>query len=195
MSQPVTENQSLEQALETVTLTVDADNYILSLSSNWEAVAAAGNAADSLACQKVIGKPLHEFISSDTTRMYVETCLKLCRLKKATLFRPYRCDSTTHKRFMELQLTPLDNQVVEMKHFLLKQEPFETPLHFEDISHDAHALPQLLRCSMCNKVRPIQGDHWSAPEHYQTGSGSTPVIHTICPDCNGMVWQKRSRPR
>jgi hypothetical protein len=187
--------ESPSPVLETVTVTVDADNHIIGLSSNWEAVAEAGDAAASLASHKVIGQPLHEFISSDTTRMYIEACLKLCRLRNSSIFRPYRCDTPTHKRYMELQLTPLAHKAVEMKHFLLKEEPFETPLHFEDISHDAHALPQLLRCSMCNKVRPIQGEHWSAPEHYQPVKHSTPVIHTICPDCNALVWQKRRHPR
>lgn len=180
-----------------VSLTVNRYNKIIALSSNWEAVAAEGGAAETLASENVIGQELEAFIHSDTTRMYIESCLKLCRLKNEVLFRQYRCDSPTHKRFMELQLTPLKDGAVEMKHFLLKEAPFEVPIDIEEVAAESatHA-PQYVRCSMCNRLKPFGSDKWMPPEDlHLTQRQSLKVIYSVCPDCLNAIWHKRSHAK
>ncbi len=180
---------------ETVIVQVDKDNIITRLSSGWDQAAADGQAADSLAQNKVIGLPLRHFITSDTTRMYVESCLKLCRLRQQVLYRPYRCDSPTHKRFLELQLTPLAEQAVEMKHFLLKEEPFERPVSIEDITN-AEITPAgtYVRCSFCNRLKSMKNEHWTLPEQVALQpSQALRVIHSVCPDCKDAMWHKRTQ--
>lgn len=178
-----------------VVVVVNRFNKIISLSSNWTEVAAEGGAEQILATDKVIGKDLDSFISSDTTRMYIESCLKLCRLRKQTIFREYRCDSPTHKRFMELQLTPLDDGVVEMKHFLLREEPFDVPIDIQEVSQYP-TKAQYIRCSMCNRLKQTGTDEWVAPESlHMEFRRSLPVIHSVCPDCMNALWQNRTKPR
>ena len=177
-------------------IVVDRYNLITDLSSSWDDVAAEGHAEKALARHKVIGKELDAFIASDSTRMYIDSCLKLCRIKKQVLFRPYRCDSPTHKRYMELQLTPLADGAVEMKHFLLKEEPFPHPVNVNDVSADMNRVNfQFTRCSMCNRLKKVGTEKWVAPEKLiPQQQAPVNVIHSVCPDCLNKLWQKRKTP-
>lgn len=183
-----------------VSLIVDRHDVIESVSSSWTAVAEQGGAAESLLPDKVIDRPLAVFIRSDSTRMYIESCLKVCRLKQQVLFREYRCDSLTHQRFMELQLTPLDNLAVEMKHFLLREVPFAKPVRLKDVSDQPEGQPKglphrFVRCSMCNSLKAVGSHHWVAPENLsQPLAVPIPVIHSVCPACLNKIWQKRQYP-
>ena len=172
---------------------VDANNCITSLSDTWSKTAKDGGAADDLAVHRVLGQPLRYFITSDTTRMYVEASLQLCRVRQEVLFRPYRCDSPTHKRFMELQLTPLPEKAVEMKHFLLREEPYTEPVYFQEISFKRRKpAGTCLRCSFCNRLKPLEQETWMPPEEVnQSYVSPLQVIHTVCSDCKGQAWQPR----
>jgi hypothetical protein len=61
-------------------LVVDRFDRIVSVSSNWDGRAHAQGGSAQLYEQALIGQALSRFIRSDNTRMYVEACLKLCRL-------------------------------------------------------------------------------------------------------------------
>ncbi len=187
---------ALELRQLTVALEVDAHNIIRRLSDSWIATASEGGAAASLAPERVLGQSINCFITSDTTRMYVEASLQLCRVRQEVLFRPYRCDSPTHKRFMELQLTPLPQRAVEMKHFLLREEAFQQPLNLEEISHlSQKPKGACLRCSFCNRLKPLELNRWMPPEEInQSYVSPLQVIHTVCPDCKGQVWKPRADP-
>lgn len=182
-----------EQTLEVV---VDRYDRIQSLSTNWDEVAEQGGAGEQLAQQKVLGQTLAGFIKSDTTRMYIETCLKLCRLRQEVLFREYRCDSPTHRRYMELQLTPLPDGAVSMKHFFLYEVPFEKKVTIKDVSDDtlkqAVANYQYIRCSMCNKLKPLGQEQWFEPDALKVSAQQAiNVIHSVCPDCQNKLWSSR----
>ena len=182
-----------------VAITVDRYDRVLSVSSNWQAVAEEGGVGEALAPVNVIGYELSQFISSDNTRMYIEACLKLCRLKNEVLYRAYRCDSPTHKRFMELQLTPLKEGAVEMKHFLLREEPFDQPIYVKDVTKSVPPSAKTgfhyYRCSMCNKLKAPTEVEWILPEVLNlTLPEHIHVIHTVCPVCQQSIWKKRRKP-
>lgn len=168
-----------------LTMQLDADNRIVYVSSNWEEVAEQGQAGQTLAEAKVLNQPFSQFVADQATRLYYETCLSLCRLKQQTLIRAYRCDSPTHKRFMELQLTPLENGWVEMKHFLVRSEPFKFAVNLHDVSHQQPNQPyQFTRCSLCNRLKGQTSDDWQPPEWLgDIGDQPLNVVHTICPQC------------
>ncbi|WP_044413683.1 hypothetical protein [Thiomicrospira microaerophila] len=179
-----------------VALVIDQDDVIQSVSSAWEQVADKGGASESLQTEKVIGQPLSQFIRSDATRMYIEACLKVCRLKQQVMSREYRCDSPTHKRFMALQLTPLAEGAVEMRHFLLREEPFDYPVNLEDVTPSEQTTEikpySYVRCSMCNSLKKVGTQDWTLPEHMgRQLMAKTKVIHSVCPVCQNKIWQKR----
>lgn len=176
-----------------LSVTVDRFNKIIALSDNWLQVAEQGHAEVSLQQDKVIGKELDQFISNDTTRMYIDSCLKLCRLRKQTIYREYRCDSPTHKRFMELELTPLAEGVVVMKHTLTWEEPFEQRVDIKEAA-SINLSPQYIRCSMCNRLKQPQSDNWVKPEVLKP-QHPLAVIYSVCPECMNTLWQTRGKPQ
>lgn len=179
----------------TTSLTVDRNNCIVDIGDGWEEQAKLGHAEIALKRETVISNYLCDFIQDDNTTMYIEATLSLCRVRKETLYRPYRCDSPSHKRFMELELRPLTNNQVQMTHFLLKEEPFQTAIVIDDITKtttNKAASNYYLRCSMCNSVKAPQSDEWQEPETIpEEKKPHLKVIHTICEKCKGTIWHKR----
>lgn len=178
----------------TVSVRVDRFDRIIAVSENWNEIAEQGEALQSLDSKKVLGQPLVNYIRDDATSMYIEACLKLCRVRNQILSRNYRCDSPTHKRFLELVLTPLPQKSVEMTHYLLKEEPFAHRVDIEDVTDTANQKPfQYVRCSMCNALRQIGTDQWQDPaslSHQQNQAFK--VIHGICPVCKTKKWHAHS---
>lgn len=177
-----------------LTLQVDADNRIVWVSPNWEELAEQGQAGQQLAEPKVLNQPLSQFVSDDETWRYYETCLNLCRKKQQVVIRPYRCDSPTHKRFMELQLSPLEKGWVEMKHFLIRSEAFEYAVNIQDVTHQqATQSYQFTRCSLCNRLKAQNQKDWQSPESFGAQFVEpVKVIHSICPDCQKTALQAES---
>lgn len=171
---------------------VDADNRIVWLSSNWDEVAEQGQAGKQLAEAKVLNQPLSRFIADKATWHYYEYCLNLCRTKQQVLVRSYRCDSPTHKRFMELQLSPLDQDWVEMKHLLVRSEPFEFPVNIHDVTQQSTEPYRFTRCSLCNRLKDQESERWQTPDSFgDKFVQPVKVIHSICPDCQKTPWQAR----
>lgn len=181
----------------TTSLVVDRRNTIVALGSGWAHEAALGEAEQSLAESRVLGKSLAGFIRDDATVMYVSTYLELCRLRSEVIYRGYRCDSPTMKRFMEVELTPANDGSVTMTHYLVREEPFECEVHIKDVSRAHGTAPQrgfLLRCSMCNHLREPGTAIWLAPEVLREPHGADNplrVIHTVCEACQDTDWRRR----
>lgn len=178
-----------------VSLTVDRFDRIIALSDNWQAVAQQGQAEKLLNLQAVIGRHLGYFIRGDDTRMYTEASLKLCRARQEVLYRHYRCDSPSHKRFMKLQLMPLPNKAVQMNHFLLKEEAFDHPVHIDDIGEkflpENNGILNFVRCSMCNSLKRVGSNKWFDPDKLTADDANhVAVIHSICPDCKTQAWHR-----
>ena len=141
----------------------------------------------------IIGKSIFDFICDDVTRMYLRTMLQSVRLIPRVLQRPYRCDSPTEKRFMEMTLELESNSWVRISHKLLRTEPIATPILFKSVT-TANKIEQSssyaayhVRCSICNRVRLTSGKDWrdvdKLPPEDITGIESLRVIYGVCSDC------------
>ncbi len=99
---------------------LDADNRVVAVSEYWD-VHAMMYQAPSLLAKNIIGKPLDSQISGDVTQMFTDTMITSARIQGKSLTRRYRCDSPTHKREMEMVLTPLANGNMRIAHQLLTE--------------------------------------------------------------------------
>lgn len=185
---------------KTTSIVVDKNNFIVGLGDGWNEEAQKGKALQALAFDKVLEHRLSSFIKDDNTVMYIEACLSLCRVKKETLYRSYRCDSPTQKQFMELELVPLEQGKVQMNHYLLKTEDLERPFYVEDVTNkiDKKQKPlkrnYVLRCSMCNSIKPPNQDEWIELTAYlkmPQAKTHEQVIHTVCEKCKNKTWEVR----
>lgn len=175
-----------------ITLTIDQHNMIQSVGGEWNHAAQEGGALDILSTEKVIGKNIEIYLGSDTTQMYYDALYKLCRLKKETITRDYRCDSPTHERYMKITLIPLENSAIEMQHVTIKEIPFKHAVHIEDMKDSSiKNIAYTKRCSICNRLKYPNSEVWSFPEELNDKKPlHIKVIHTVCPDCKNKNWLK-----
>jgi hypothetical protein len=127
----------------------------------------------------VIGRPLHQFISGDPTRMYMDAVLQAVRLMGQPRRLRYRCDTPTVRRTLEMTLVPLDGGGVRIAHGLIEQQPRLRPLVCVPDERPA-ATGGLWRCSLCLRLQRA-GQPWRAPE--PVASPRLAVRYTVCPRC------------
>lgn len=171
-----------KQFLEKVSYKIDGQNKIIEVYDSWEKAAEVGKAAKDLDPNQIIDKYILSYVSGDLTKVYYYIMYTECRRLQKKLSLTYRCDSPTHKRFMEMEMTPGDQNTITIENYLLKEEPFEHPINIKDETDNLLSLTQILRCAICNSLK-IEGE-WLLPESVIAEKEKEyRVIHTICPTC------------
>lgn len=165
---------------------LDARDRIIEVSGEWDRFA-CDNGAEELAMDSVIGVPLRSFISGDVTRMFIDTMHARVRLSGRPMTVPYRCDSPGVKRFMEMSLAAIGNDLIS-EHRLLSEHVMPRALVFRSADGRPHAWTK--RCSMCNRLsmpggRLIEPDEF-AETKYPDGE-AVGVIYFVCEDCKSKI--------
>jgi hypothetical protein len=160
---------------------IDAAGRVTAVCPEWDAVARqAGGAAGALQAG-VIGRPLHQFISGDPTRMYMDAALQAVRLMGQPRRLRYRCDTPTVRRTLEMTLVPLDGGGVRISHGLIEQQPRLRPLVcLPDERLAGEGAGVLWCCSLCLRLQQA-GQPWRAPD--LVASPRLVVRYTVCPRC------------
>jgi len=183
--------RTLTKGYDKVTVSIDKKNVITDVGGAWIKSAATAYSLGALHPKKIIGKPIENFLGGDVTQMYYDALFKICRLKQATITRQYRCDSPTHQRFMQVTLSPEQDNSVAMLHETLKEIPFKNSVTVTDINSEVnHTIKKYLkRCSICNRLLNPMTNKWEFPEEInQDAPVDVFVIHTVCPDCKEKNW-------
>ncbi len=166
---------------------LDANNCVVAVSEYWD-VHAMIYQTPSLLAKNIIGKALDSQISGDVTQMFTDTMITSARVQGKSLTRRYRCDSPTHKREMEMVLTPLANGNMRISHQLLTETAWQ---HSRTMLTQAKPRKtRLKRCSMCNRL--LDGKEWVNQDDYlalhpEWGQTELSVYYGICPDCNAGI--------
>ena len=173
------------QRTDIVGYTVDRTDTIVAVSGQWDAFARE-NGGEKLLASAVIGRKLDQFINGDATRMFVRTMIMSARTLKRPIYRPYRCDSSKDKRFMEMTILPREDGMVEVIHRELHHEPLAQKIPLivapKGSSGTFHK-----RCSLCNRIE-TQGvwneiDEALNTNRLEPGTRSLKVVYGVCPDC------------
>lgn len=94
------------EGYDRVEFVVDRNNRICEIGEGWEDAARTGGAEGVLSRDVVLNTPIELCMHDDNTQMFYDAVFKLCRLRNEKMWREYRCDSKTHKRFMRVTLIP-----------------------------------------------------------------------------------------
>jgi hypothetical protein len=178
-SEPVGEQTSA------LSYTIDRADTIVAVSGAWDDFARDNDGA-AIVSERIIGQKLDQFIHGDETLMFVRTMIMSARVLQRPVHRPYRCDSPSLKRFMEMTVQPRPEGIVEVIHRELRSEPIACKIPVVAESPGARA-PFVKRCSVCNRVRAK--DVWSeideAAQAKRLPADVAPlkVIYGVCPDC------------
>lgn len=137
--------------------TIDSENRIVSVSSNWLSFALENHAGESCHPDRVINEPLWKFIDGSETRYLYELCIAKVRNQKRSMILPFRCDAPDRRRYLELKITPRPREEIEFASRILQEEPRETVKLLE---HDVARSGTLIKiCSMCKKIE-LSKDVW-----------------------------------
>lgn len=164
---------------------VDRNDIIVALSDDWDATI-NDHHDPKLLSRSLIGKPLSDFISGDVSMMFTETMIASARVQQKPIIKPYRCDSPTRKRRMQMILTPFLEGHVRVEHQQVTETPWQHPMHMRTVG-TRQRVGKIKRCSMCNNL--LDGEAWVTQDayfanHIQTNPESLAVFYGICPNCS-----------
>lgn len=171
------------QKLQTVSYRIDRNDKIIVLWGDWYTSALTGNEPSLAHPASVVDKSLFDFISDKPTRKFYKKLFKRCRELMISQEIEYRCDSPTHKRFMKMEITPRENESLDLVNTTLLEIPFITPVHIKTVHPDSDDI-SAHRCSICNDLKLVGTRHWIKPSSFRfQGKNTFTVTHDVCDTC------------
>lgn len=164
--------------------TIDRNDNIVDLNDAWLRFALENNAPH-LTYQAIMGHSLWSFIAGPETHHLYRLLLKQIRQSQQRVVFTHRCDSPTLIRYIQMEIVPTANGVVEFRNQLLLQKHRDPiPLLDPTVQRTSELLKM---CSWCNRL--LCDQTWLLLEeaiNYMGlfGSSQLPQItHGICPAC------------
>ncbi len=174
---------------------IDESNTIYWLSSNWMDFANLNGATESCLPENVIDKKLEAFIEGEQTISLYSTILDHVRSNNKSISFPFRCDAPEYRRFLELEIVPLQNQHVEFRSILRWSEHRKSiSLLRQDIDRSNE---MLVICSICKRAQ--QDTQWKEIEevvrelHLGEPRKAPTLTHSYCDKCLSVVKQSLKR--
>jgi len=167
---------------------IDANNLVTMVSKEWLRFAQE-NSATHLTQNSILGKPLFDFIADAETRHLYQMVINKVRRSGVSLTVPFRCDAPALRRFMQLVITPLQNQHLQFVGEILREEP-RVPVLLLD-NHSARSDQFLTICSWCKRVKVL--DNWLEVETAVSELGLfndtllPRLTHGMCQNCKESI--------
>ena len=134
----------------TCTYWLDTEERITDVDGNWLEFARENEGEESCLPDLILNRPLWAFIHDEETRHLYEIIIEKVRSRGKPVTIPFRCDSPSKRRYLELTIKPLPQGRLEFQTKLLKVESRE-PVAL--LREDAPRSSQHVRiCSFCKKV-------------------------------------------
>lgn len=178
-----------------VTYWLDRDDNIVKVGGAWDRFARENDGPDARA-DAVVGRPIWDFVSGDTARMWLESLLGYTRLHGKAVSRNYRCDSPEVRRFLSMNVSREDRHHLRVEHVVEAIEPRDRAVGI--VAATARTAHTRLRCSICGRIKG--GDTWCEPDDPtladQPGAprnGFT-VIYSVCAECQMLLPHAAVRP-
>lgn len=153
----------------------------------WDRFALANDGAAATG-EKIVDRPVWDFVQDAATRMWLESLIALVRLRSVSIQRPYRCDSPDMKRFMQMNIVPEDEGILRVEHSLVRCEPKSRSVWIDSFSKANSDVR--VRCSICGRVRLDK--EWIEPDRLSSstsrgGIAKLAVIYGVCDDCKTLA--------
>jgi len=139
-----------------ITYRIDKDNKIFFLSDEWELFANENSASD-LTVESVINQSLFDYISDKECQHIYQILINRSRTKKEKLEFSFRCDSPDKRRFMLMKMTPMQDESIEFKSCIVREEIRDPILLLDKEIERSNDF--LTICSWCNKIK-VNEEEW-----------------------------------
>jgi hypothetical protein len=165
---------------------LDADDRIVGVNEAWSAFALANAGDRSLLPPAILGRPLWEQVTDETTR---QLYLRLHERVRAGATPPpirIRCDSPAERRLLEMTLVARPAGAIEVRTRTIRLEHRATVALLDRGAHRSERL--LVICSWCGRL-PAGARRWLEVEEALPALGvfeadALPRLsHGICEDC------------
>jgi hypothetical protein len=165
---------------------IDNKDRITHVNERWLLFAQENDAAVSCHPDKIINRPIWEFIAGIETKHLYEIVLKKVRETQKSITLPFRCDAPSKRRFLELHITPASQGILEFASTLIREEPRDT---VELLERDVPRADEFVRiCSTCKKME-LPGGCWVEVEDAVVAlqlfekSKLPQLTHGLCREC------------
>ncbi|WP_446010588.1 hypothetical protein [Candidatus Electrothrix sp.] len=171
---------------------VNRNNQIEFTDKAWEDFAGQ-NGGEKLMNEMVLYRDISSFISCARCQELYDMLINSVRGTRKAIEFPFRCDSPDMRRFMKMEMIPLDQEKIEFTSYTEKEEA-RPPIYLLDIS-----VPRseeiITICSWCKRIK-TDNAHWldmeEAVEKMELfNSNCLPKLsHGICSSCFETVMKK-----
>jgi hypothetical protein len=164
---------------------VDHDDVVSEVSSGWDDFARLNNGIE--ACREyIIGRPIYNCIAGSEVESFYQQVFDKTRSSGVPISVPFRCDSPSDKRFLNLTVTDYGKGVLECNSKTLAVVPRAEPIEVMLVSGGVSAAA-LYMCGVCKAVH-LRANLWRELDTVSSliDPGSLrkrPFVQTICPSC------------
>lgn len=154
---------------------------------------ATDNDASNLTVEQVYGTSIWDYIAGYEVKYLYEMLFDAVRTRRRGVTIPFRCDSPTRRRFMELRIEPLDANALSLTGTMFYEESRPYSSLFDNKVKDADSYLRI--CSWCKRV-DVGDDVWleveDAVRELDLFDDASPpgLDHSICLDCLAHVHNK-----
>jgi hypothetical protein len=164
---------------------LDEEDLIKDVSEGWDAFALRNNGKE--ACKEhVVGRPIYGCIAGGEVESFYQQVFSKTRSAGNAVSIPFRCDSPSDKRFLNLTVAAEANGDLKCTSKTLAVVPRAEPIELQLVTGQGSA-SALYMCGLCKGVH-LRANLWrelevvAACEDINTFS-KRPFVQTICPSC------------
>lgn len=174
-----------------VVYTIDSNYSITSVGPEWDEFAIE-NEAENAVAERVRGRAIWEFISDETTRELYRMALERVSEWGQPISFPFRCDSPGMRRYLQMEISPLDGGGWRLASTTYRETPRE-PVELLRARRESSDEPPLRMCSWCKRVNVPETDIWVEVEEairvleLFERELLPPITHGMCPSCYARI--------
>lgn len=174
---------------------LDGEDRIAWVSPEWVGFARENHAED-LNRTQVVGRPVWDFIRGMETQSVYRALFRAVRARGSTVRFPFRCDSPSTRRYMELRVAPGHHGDIELAGRLLRTEP-RLYLAILDCQLPRQR-PRVELCSFCKRIHVCGRGWFEADDALRFiepfACEELPELeHGLCDDCAGVCAEEVDR--
>ena len=159
---------------------IDAERKIVSVGGAWEQFSDE-NGGQNLSLADIKDKSIFDFVVGDSSRLWLDSLIRMALESKEPVQRPYRCDSPDTRRYMLMTIVPEESGLLTVQHALVAQEARSPRVSITRQEQTATREPSL-QCTVCGKIK--SGDYWvEADEATEVSELHLTVMNAICDQC------------
>ena len=173
---------------------INRENRIESINDGWWSFAEQ-NGGEKLMNEMVFYRDIGSFIACGRCQELYDMLIKRVRESKKTIDFSFRCDSPEKRRYMKMEMVPLEQDKVEFTSYLEREEERKPVALLEIFA--ARSVEIITICSWCKRIKAENGSWLDVEEAVEQMAlfhqeRLPKLSHGVCPVCCEILLKKIS---